>query len=191
MPLSRGSAVARRRSHKAGSTWSGMLVSFNRVQWLDASRQGDSSRLSRPYLGHPQRVLEADLNFLTARWASLTPVLEIGCRTLSAGQPATSRGFHGRVPWLTREGRGRGGLPFCPLGAPFQAGVIATWYRRRIRSVLSVRRKKTVRWRIYGGLYLIYWICPLVVVAYKYPMALPPFSLPPFAFILALSLLPS
>jgi len=40
MPLSRGSAVARRRSHKAGSTWSGMLVSFDRVQWLDASRRG-------------------------------------------------------------------------------------------------------------------------------------------------------
>ena len=40
MPLSRGSAVARRRSHKAGLTWSGMLGSFDRVQWLDASRRG-------------------------------------------------------------------------------------------------------------------------------------------------------
>jgi len=39
VPLSRGSAVARRRSHKAGSTWSGMLVSFDRVQWLDASHR--------------------------------------------------------------------------------------------------------------------------------------------------------
>ena len=28
-----------------------------------ASRQGDSSRLSQPYLGHPQRVLEAGLDF--------------------------------------------------------------------------------------------------------------------------------
>ena len=40
MPLSRGSAVARGRSHRAGSTWSGMLVSFDRVQWLDASLRG-------------------------------------------------------------------------------------------------------------------------------------------------------
>jgi len=162
VPLLKGSAVARRRSHKAGSMWSGMLVSFDRVQWLDASRRGDSSRLSRPYLGHPHRVLEADLDFSTARWASLTLVLEIGCRTLSAGQPATSRGFHGCVPWLTREGRGRGGLPFCLLGAPFQAGAVATRYRCRIRSVPSVRRKKTVRRLIYGGRYLIYRICSLV-----------------------------
>ena len=63
MPLSRRSAVARRRSHKAGSTWSGILDSFDRVQWLDASRWGDSSRLSLPYLRHPQRVLEAGLGF--------------------------------------------------------------------------------------------------------------------------------
>jgi len=40
MPRSRGSAVARRRSHKAGLTWSGLLVSFDRVQWLDASPRG-------------------------------------------------------------------------------------------------------------------------------------------------------
>jgi len=35
----------------------------DRVQWLDASRRGDSSLLSRPYLGHPQRVLEVGLDF--------------------------------------------------------------------------------------------------------------------------------
>jgi len=50
---------------------------------------------------------------------------------------------------------------FCPLGAPFQAGAVATRYRRRIQSVPSVRRKNTVRRRIYGGSYLICWICPL------------------------------
>jgi len=46
-----------------GSTWSGMLGSFDRVQWLDASRRGHSSRLSRPYLGYPQQVLESGLDF--------------------------------------------------------------------------------------------------------------------------------
>jgi len=66
--------------------------------------------------------------FSTTHWASLTLVLEIGCRTLSVGQPATSRGFRGCVPWLTREGRGRGGSPFCPLGVSFQAGAVATLY---------------------------------------------------------------
>jgi len=46
-----------------GSTWLGMMDSFDRVQWLDASRRGDSSRLSQPHLRHPQRVLKAGLNF--------------------------------------------------------------------------------------------------------------------------------
>jgi len=63
VPRSRGSAAARRRSHKAGLTWSEMLASFDRVQWLDASLWGDSFRPSQPYLGHPQRVLEAGLDF--------------------------------------------------------------------------------------------------------------------------------
>ena len=75
--------------------------------------------------------------FSSTRRASLTLVLEIGCRTLSAGQPTTSRGFRGHVPWLTKEGRGRGGSPFCPLGAYFQVGAVAILYRRRIRSVSS------------------------------------------------------
>ena len=80
--------------------------------------------------------------FSTTRWASLTQVLEIGCRTLSEGQPATSRDFHRYVPWLTREGRGCGGSPFCPLGVSFQAGAVVTLYRRRIRSATSVRGKR-------------------------------------------------
>jgi len=127
----------------------------------------------------------------TTRWASLTLVLEIGCRTLSAGQPATSQGFCGCIPWLTREGRGRGGLPFCPLGASFQEGAVAALCWRRIRSAPSVRRKKTVRRRIYGGLTSFIGSVRWWVVAYKYPAALLAFSLPPSAFILALALSPS
>ena len=127
----------------------------------------------------------------TTRWASLTLVLENGCRTLSAGQPATSRGLRGYVPWLTREGKGHGGSPFCPLGTSFQAGAVATLYRRRIRSARPVRRKKTVRWRIYGGSYRIYRICPLVVAVYKYPVVWLSFSLLPSALIPAFASLPS
>ena len=89
--------------------------------------------------------------FSSTRRASLTLVLEIGCRTLSVGQPMTSRGFHGHVPWLTREGRGRGSSPFCPLGASFQAGAIATLYRCRIRSVSSVRGKGSLGGAFMGG----------------------------------------
>ena len=37
-------------------------VSFDRVRQLDASRRGDPSRLSQPYLGHRQRVFEAGLD---------------------------------------------------------------------------------------------------------------------------------
>jgi len=162
VPLSRGSAVARRHSHKAGSTWSGMLVSFDRVQWLDASRRGGFLLTVSTLPWTSPANSRGGPRFSTTHWASLTLVLEIGCRTLSAGQPATSRGFRGCVPWLTREGRGRGGLPFCLLGASFQAGAAATLYRRRIRSALSMRRKKTIRRRIYGGSYLIYRICLLV-----------------------------
>ena len=55
------SAVARRRSHKAGSTWSGLLVSFDRVQRLDASPRGDSSR---------HLVLALDIPSESSRWAS-------------------------------------------------------------------------------------------------------------------------
>ena len=80
--------------------------------------------------------------FSTTRRASLTLVLEIDYRTLSAGQPATSRDFHRYVPWLTREGKGRGGSPFYPLGASFQAGAVATLYRRIIHSAPSMRRKE-------------------------------------------------
>ena len=127
----------------------------------------------------------------TTRRASLTLVLEIGCRTLSAGQPATSRDSRRCVHWLTKEGRGRGGSPFCPLGASFQAGAVATLYRRRIRSVPSVRGKKAVRRRIHGRSYHIYRICPLVAAVYKYPVARLPFSLLTSALILAFASLPS
>ena len=54
------------------------------------------------------------------------------------------------------------GSPFSPLGASFQAGAVATLYRRRIRSIPSVRRKKTVRRCIYGGSYHVYRIYLLV-----------------------------
>jgi len=53
VPLSRGSAVARRRSHKAGSTWSGLLASFVRVQWLNASHQGIPLDCLNPTLDIP------------------------------------------------------------------------------------------------------------------------------------------
>jgi len=66
-----------------------------------------------------------------------------------------------------------------------------TLYRRRIRSASFVRRKKTVRRRIYGGSYLIYRIFRWWVAAYKYPIALPPFSLLSSASIFALAFLPS
>jgi len=88
-----------------------MLVSFDRVQWLDASHRGIPLDCPYPTLDIPSEF--------GCRRASLTLVLEIGCRTLSEGQPATSRDFHRYVPWLIREGRGRDGSPFCPLGASF------------------------------------------------------------------------
>ena len=161
MPLSRGSAVARRRSHKAGSTWSGMLVSFDRVQWLDASRRGDSSRLSRPQHGHPQRVLGRALIFDRS-----LGIPDSGARDRLSNPSSESACDLSRLSWcvpcLTREGRSRGGSPFCPLGGSFKAGAVAALCRRGIRSVPSVRRKRTVRRRIYGGSYLIYQICPLV-----------------------------
>jgi len=53
VPLSRGSAVAWRRSHKAGSTWSGMLVSFDRDQWPDASLRGIPLNCLDPTLDIP------------------------------------------------------------------------------------------------------------------------------------------
>ena len=49
-------------------------------------------------------------------------MLEIGCRTLSVGQPSTSRGFHGYIPWLTREGKSRGRFAFLPVGRAFLGG---------------------------------------------------------------------
>ena len=100
--------------------------------------------------------------FSTTRRASLTLVLEIGCRTHSAGQRVTSRDFRGYIPWLTGEGKGRAGSTFCPLGASFQAGAVAALYRRGIRSVPSVREIRTVRRRIYGRSYRIHRTCPLV-----------------------------
>jgi len=121
--------------------------------------------------------------FSTTRWASLTLVLEIGCRTLSAGQPATSRGFRGYAPWLIREGRGRGSSPFCLLGVSFQAGAIATLYRRRIRSVLSVRGRLPLGGAFLGGVTVfigsVHWWLPSINI--PWPCCHSPFRLlPPF-----------
>ena len=120
---------------------------------------------------------------LTTRWASLALVLEIGCRTLSAGQPVTSRGFRGYVPWLTREGRGRGGSPFCPLGASFQAGAVATLNQRRIHSVSFVRRKRPFGGTFIGGVTIfigsVRWRLPSINI--PWPCHRSPFCLlPPF-----------
>jgi len=128
-----------------------------------------------------------------SRWASIVDhslgIPDSGARDRLSnpfgGQPATSQGFCGCVPWLTWEGRGRGCSPFCPLGVSFQAGAVAALCWRRIRSAPSVRRKKTVRRRIYGGVTSFVGSVRWWVVAYKYPTTLPVFSLPPSASILA------
>ena len=160
MSRSRGSGVARRRSHKAGSTWSGLPVSFDRVQRLDASRRGIPLDCLDPTL---------DIASESSRRASIFDrslgIPDSGTRDRLSnpfGGSACDLSRLSRVrPWLTREGSGRGGSPFCPLGAPFQVGDVTTLCRHGIRSVPSVRRERTVRRRIYGGSYLIYRIYSL------------------------------
>jgi len=101
----------------------------------------------------------------------------------TVGQPTTSRGFCVCVPWLTREGRGRGDSPFCPLGASFQARDVAALYRRRIRSAPSVRRKKgPLGGAFMGGLPLLSDLSvggprPINIPLHRrrYPFRLPPF----------------
>jgi len=123
---------------------------------------------------------------LTTRWGSLTLVLEIGCRTLSAGQPATSRGFQGYAPWLTREGGGRGGSPFCPLGAPFQVGAVTMLAQNSERPICE-EEKRTVRRRIYGGVTSFIGSVCWWTAAYKYPVVSPTFFLPLSALLPLLS----
>ena len=77
-----------------------------------------------PFGGIPLDHLDPALDILSefSRRASLTLVLEIGYRTLSAGQPATSRDFHGYVPWLIGEGKGPRWFTFLPVGRIFSGG---------------------------------------------------------------------
>ena len=116
---------------------------------------------------------------------SLTPVVEIGCRTLSVGQPATSRGFRENAPWLTREGSGRGGSRFCPLGAPFQVGDVTTLRRRGIQSAPPVRGKRLLDGAFMGGVTLFLRSVRWRTAAYKYAAASPSFFLLPSAFLLS------
>jgi len=121
----------------------------------------------------------------TARWGSLTPVLEIGCRTLSVGQPATSRGFREYAPWLTMEGSGRCGSPFCPLGAPFQVDDVTTLRRRGIQSASPVRGERLLDGAFMGGVTSFLGSVRWRTAAYKYAVAPPSFFLPPSAFLLS------
>jgi len=121
----------------------------------------------------------------TARWGSLTPVLEIGCRTLSVGQPATSRGFREYAPWLTREGSGHDSLPFCPLGAPLQVCDVTTLRRRGIQSAPPVRGKRLFDGAFMGGVTSFLRSVRWRTATYQYAVAPPPFFLLPSAFLLS------
>jgi len=114
---------------------------------------------------------------------SLTPVLEIGCQTLSVGQPATSRGFRGYAPWPTREGSGRGGSPFHSLGTPFQVGDVTTLCRRGIRSAPPVRGKRLLGGAFMGEVTSFLGSVRWWAAAYKYAVVAPPLFLLPSAFL--------
>jgi len=161
MPLSRGSAVAQRRSHKAGLTWSGMLVSFDRVQWLDASRRGIPLDCLDPTLDIPSEF---------SRRASIFDY-SLGIPD-SGARDRLSNPFGGcacdlsRLSWvrsLAYKGRKRPWrFAFLPVGRAFSGGSRCDTVPVHNSERPSVRRKKTVRRCIYGGSYLIYRICPLV-----------------------------
>jgi len=83
------------------------------------------------------------------------------------------------------EGTGRGGSPFCPLGAPFQAGAVVALYRRGIRSVPSVREVRTVRLSFMGGVTVLIGSVRWWAAVYKCPVISLPSLLPPSTFVLA------
>ena len=74
------------------------------------------------------------------------------------GGPACDLSRLSRVRPLAYKGRK---WPFRLLGAPFQVGDVTTLRRHGIRSPPPVSGKRLVRWRIFGGSYLISRICPL------------------------------
>ena len=161
MPCSRGSAAARRCSHKAGSTWSEC--------W---SRSIESSGSMHPFWGIPLDHLNPTLDIPSefSRRASIfdhSPGIPD-----SSTRDRLSNPFGGsacdlsRFSWvhtLAYRGRNRPWqFTFLPVGASFQAGADAALCRRGIHSVPSVREIRTVKRRIYGGSYHIHRICPLV-----------------------------
>ena len=162
MPLSRGSAVARRRSHKAGSTWSGLLASFVRVQWLNASHQGIPLDCLNPTLDIPCEF---------SRRASIFDH-SLGIPGSSA-RDRLSNPFGGsardlsRLSWVrTLAYRGRKRTTAVCLSARwarlFRQEPLRHCTGTEIVASRLCGEKKTVRRRIYGGSYHVYWICPLV-----------------------------
>jgi len=125
-----------------------------------------------PVGGIPLDCLDptSDIPSKFARWASIFDH-SLGIPDFGA-QDRLSNPFGGsacdlsRLLWvrsLAYKGRKRPWqFAFLPVERAFQAEAVATLYRRKIPRAPSVRRKKTVRRRIYGESYLIYRICPLV-----------------------------
>ena len=123
--------------------WSRLLVSFDRVQRLDASLRGDSYRPPCLCLGYSQRILEAGLIFDPPLGVP-DPSTRGRPSNLSGGPVCTPLRFLWRcVPALPCSGRkSRDGSPFCLLGTPFQEGVVVALRHWGICNVLSqgVRR---------------------------------------------------
>jgi len=136
------------------------MAAHDRVQRLDASHRGIPLDCLDPTLDIPSE---------SSRRASIFDhslgIPDSGARDRLSnhfGGPACDLSRLSRVHPLAYKGRKRSWrFAFFLLGAPFQVGAVTTLCWRRIRSASPVRRKGSIRRRIYGGSYLIYWIYPL------------------------------
>jgi len=180
VPFSRGSATARRRCHKAGSTWSGMLVSFDRVQWLDASRRGIPLDCLNPTLDIPSEFSRRASIFVHS-----PGIPNSGARDRLSNPFGGSACDLSRLSWtrtLAYKGRKRSWLfTFLPVG--HEAGAVAILYRRRIRSVSSTRGRRPLGGAFMGGVTVfirsVRWWLPSINILW--PCRRSPFRLlPPF-----------
>jgi len=137
------------------------------------SRSIESSGSMPPFEGIPFDRLNPTLDIPSefSRRASIfdhsPSIPDSGTRDLLSNPFGGSACDLSRLSWVhTLAYRGRKRVVavrlFCPLGAYFQAGAVAALYRRRIRSVSSVREIRTVRRHIYWRSYRIRRIRPLV-----------------------------
>ena len=168
-------------------------MSFDRVRRLDASLWGDSFRPSQPFLGHPQRVLEAGLDFrplaghpwLCYSRSAVEPVRQVSLRPLEIlvimyaylglrGKEGAAAVRHfARWACLFR----RGPLRHC-IGAEFIASHL--W-----------ERWGPLDGAFIGGVTVLIGSVCWWAAAYKCPVISLPSLLPPSAFVLASASSPS